>query len=126
MNYPEMFEALWSHYPKRVGNNPKRKAFNAYNARIKQGNTHQDMIDGLKRYKRFCEASGTINTSYVMHASTFLGLDENFLEEWEPPKPEIEVRSDFPNGFDPSRHCGTGESLESCKIRAWREHDRPN
>ena len=123
-NYTEEFEALWSYYPKRIGNNPKRKAYHAYNARVKQGYDHNSMINGLKRYCVFCEKTGIINTSYVMHASTFLGLDENFLEDWEPPKPEIEIRSDFPNGFDPSRHCGAGESLESCKIRAWREHER--
>lgn len=116
MVYPEMFEALWSHYPKRIGNNPKRKAFNAYNARIKQGNTHQDMIDGLKRYKRFCEVSGTINTSYVMHASTFLGLDENFLEEWEPPKIEI-VETIEEKGRRLHILPGIGESMDAYKKR---------
>ncbi len=86
MNYPENFETLWGLYPRRIGNNPKRKAYNAYNARVKQGYDHNSMINGLKRYCVFCEKTGIINTSYVMHASTFLGLDENFLEEWEPPE----------------------------------------
>ena len=89
MNYPESFEQLWSYYPKRAGNNPKRKAFNAYNARIKQGHDYDSMINGLKRYCTWCKATGILNTSYVMHMSTFLGLDENFLEDWEPPKAEI-------------------------------------
>ena len=126
MTYPDLFEQLWLLRPHRIGNNPKRKAFHAYNARIKEGYEHLDMINGLKRYTSFCKVSGMIGTPYIMHMSTFLGKDENFLEEWEPPKPEIEARSDFPLGFDPSRHCGAGESLESCKIRAWREHERPN
>ena len=116
MVYPEIFEDLWGLYPRRIGNNPKRKAFNAYNARIKQGNTHQDMIDGLKRYKRFCEVSGTINTSYVMHVSTFLGPDENFLEDWEPPKAEI-VETIEQKGRRLGINPGIGESMDAYKKR---------
>jgi hypothetical protein len=41
-------------------------------------------------------------------------------------KKPISAQKDFPTGFDPSRNCGAGESLESCKIRAWREHERHN
>lgn len=89
MTYPDKFEQLWQLRPQRVGNNPKRKAYNAYNARLKEGYTHLDILEGLKRYVAFCEVLGTINTPYVMHMSTFLGPDENFTEEWVPPKPEI-------------------------------------
>ena len=89
MNYPDQFEQLWLLRPSRIGNNPKHKAYNAYNARLKEGFTYSDLLDGLKRYRTFCEVSGTIGTPYVMHMSTFLGKDENFMEEWAPPKPEI-------------------------------------
>jgi len=89
MTYPDQFEQLWLLRPQRIGNNPKRKAYNAYNARLKEGHTHSDIVEGLKRYVAFCEVSGAINTPYVMHMSTFLGPDENFTEEWLPPKPEI-------------------------------------
>ncbi len=88
MTYPDLFEQIWLLRPQRIGNNPKRKAFHAYNARIKEGYEHLDMINGLRRYTAFCEASGTIGTPYVMHMSTFLGKDENFMEEWEPPQVE--------------------------------------
>ena len=30
----------------------------------------------------------------------------------------------WPPNFDPSRQCGGGESVEACKIRAWRTHER--
>jgi hypothetical protein len=127
MNYPQPFEELWLLRPQRVGNNPKRKAYNAYNARLKDGHTHQDMIEGLKRYTAFCKVSGTLNTPYVMHMATFLGPDENFMELWEPPKPQVKdigAQQGYPPGFDPTRQCGGGESAEQCKLRAWREYER--
>ena len=39
-------------------------------------------------------------------------------------KKAISTQKDFPPNFDPSRQCSSGESMESCKIRAWREHER--
>ena len=87
--YKPEFEQLWLLRPQRVGNNPKRKAYNSYNARLKEGHAHSDILEGLKRYVAFCEVSGTLNSPYVMHMSTFLGPDENFMEEWTPPQAEI-------------------------------------
>ena len=127
MTYPDLFEQIWLLRPKRLGGDPKPLAFKQYKARIKQGVTHGELKAGYIRYAGFCDKTGKTGTEYVMRAATFFGVNnEAWMEDWEPPKPEIEVRSDFPNGFDPSRHCGAGESLESCKIRAWREHERPN
>ena len=128
MTYPDKFEQLWLLRPQRAGNNPKRKAYNAYNARLREGHTHQDIIEGLKRYVTFCNVSDTLGTPYVMHMSTFLGPDENFLEDWTPPKPEVKKdigsQQGYPPGFDPSRQCSGGESVEQCKLRAWREYER--
>ena len=33
-------------------------------------------------------------------------------------------KAEFPPKFEPSRDCRTGESLEACKIRAWRQYER--
>ncbi|MCK5236047.1 MAG: hypothetical protein KAR06_03595 [Deltaproteobacteria bacterium] len=116
MTYPDLFEQLWLLRPTRIGNNPKRKAFHAYNARIKEGYEHLDMLEGLKRYMSFCRVSGTIGTPYIMHMSTFLGKDENFLEDWEPPKPEI-VETIEEKGRRLHILPGIGESMDAYKKR---------
>ena len=116
MNYPAEFEQLWKGYPKRIGNNPKRRAYNAFRARTREGYDFNSMINGLKRYCIFCDKTGITNTSYVMHASTFLGLDENFLEDWEPPKPEI-VETIEQKGRRLGITPGIGESMDSYKKR---------
>ena len=112
-NYPEDFEQLWKLRPQRIGNNPKRKALHAYNARLKEGHTHIDMIEGLKRYVAFCEVSGTIGTPYIMHMSTFLGPDENFTEEWTPPEPERKAESVEDKGRRLGITARIGESMEA-------------
>ena len=112
MTYPDLFEQLWQLRPQRIGNNPKRKAFHAYNARIKEGYEHIDILEGLKRYTAFCKVSGTVGTPYIMHMSTFLGKDENFLEDWEPPVAEI-VETVESKGRRLGITARIGESMES-------------
>ena len=41
-------------------------------------------------------------------------------------KKEPMIKKDWPPNFDPSRQCSSGESMEGCKTRAWREHLRVN
>lgn len=122
IKYTEDFERLWVIYPKRRPSNPKIKAFKAFTARLKQGYSYDDIKSGLERYIACKEAENQIGTPYILQGATFFGPDEWFLEEWEAPVSEVKQdKSDFPAGFDPSRQCHSGESLESCKIRAWRE-----
>lgn len=113
MKYSDEFEQLWLLRPSRIGNNPKPRAYKAYNARLKAGYTHTDMIEGLKRYKAFCEVSGTIGTQFVMHMSTFLSADENFLEDWTPPEPERKAESVEDKGRRLGITPRVGESMEA-------------
>jgi hypothetical protein len=129
MNYTEDFEQLWKIYPKRAGSNPKPKAFKAFNARLKEKVLYSDLQAGLLRYYNFCKQTGILRTSYVMQAATFFSANsEAWLETWELPKQEEkkEPQKDWPPGFDPTRQCGGGESVEACRTRAWRNHERPH
>lgn len=81
-SYPEEFEQAWSAYPKRDGGNPKRRAYNAWKARIKAGHESSTMVAGAERYAAHVQAHGTNGTRFVMQAATFFGPDERFLEEW--------------------------------------------
>lgn len=86
--YSREFESLWITYPKRAGGNPKPKAYKAYQARIKEGYTHAEIMAGLMRYRAYCEKTAVIGSEFVMQAATFFGPDERFLEPYDLPKPK--------------------------------------
>ncbi len=80
--YTVDFESCWSVYPKREGSNPKNKAYQSWNARIKEGESVDSMMQGARRYALFCQQKGQINTSYVMQASRFFGTEKNYQNDW--------------------------------------------
>lgn len=63
--YDPEFDVYWNEYPKRAGSNPKKAAYKAFQARLKEGVYVTPIFDGLMRYKRFCEATGKVGTEYV-------------------------------------------------------------
>lgn len=80
---PNEFEWIWANRPRREGADPKRKALQACNARIKQGATWREMAEGMKRYRAFCEAKGILDTEFVKQMATFFGPDAHFRNDWE-------------------------------------------
>lgn len=81
--YPDDFEALWSIYPKRDGSNPKKAAFSAYRARLKEGADPEAIRAGVERYAVWCESRGKVGTETVMQTKRFFGPGK----EWENPWP---------------------------------------
>ena len=84
--YAPEFEQFWMQYPKRAGSNPKRDASKAWNATLKCGAAPDEIEAGLRRYIRFCEATGKIRTETVLQAKTFLGRSKRWAESWDLPK----------------------------------------
>lgn len=80
--YPPEFEALWSAYPKRMGDNPKRRALHAWRARCREGAEPAAIVAGVERYAAFVRANGKEHTEFVKQTATFLGPDKAFLESW--------------------------------------------
>lgn len=89
---PEWLTDLKAIYPKRAGDQAWRKAERAGNARIAEGHTAVEILDGARRYAEYVRASGTEGTSYVKQAATFLGPDKPFMEAWQPPPSKADVR----------------------------------
>jgi 5-methylcytosine-specific restriction endonuclease McrA len=81
-------------YPDRAGDQGWRKAQRAAQARLDDGHTSDEMIEGAKRYAAFIDATGKTNTEYVKQACTFLGPDKPFLLPWKLPPTKAEVRQD--------------------------------
>jgi hypothetical protein len=85
--YTPEFEEIWKIYPKRLGSNPKGKAFSAYEKRLSENPLSRTHIyDGFQSYARFCDATGKTGTEFVMQAATFLGPDRHYLNDWTVPK----------------------------------------
>src|SRR5699024_5530932 len=111
--YPQEFEDLWALRPRRDGGNPKRQAFNAYKARLREGHTHDEMLEGMLRYAKHQEAAGNIDTPYVQQLATFFGPSLAFTESWD-----IKPKKSRGNDFNPveyvnrnriSRNQNTGD-----------------
>jgi hypothetical protein len=79
-------------YPPRAGDQPKRAALRAANARITEGHTPDEFLDGARRYAAFCVATGKANTEYVQQWARFLGPQKSFLQPWTLPASKADTR----------------------------------
>jgi hypothetical protein len=80
---PLLFQEAWAAYPKRPGNN-RQAAVEAWNARIREGASPQEMVEGVKSYARYIEATGT-QPQYIKQAATFLGPKHHFRDAYDEP-----------------------------------------
>jgi len=81
--YPPEFEAIWALYPKRDGDNPKRRALKAYRTRLAEGHTSEEISAGVERYAAWVRSKGKEGTEHVKQAATFFGPDKSFREPWK-------------------------------------------
>ena len=77
----DAFEEIWKARPERP-NQSKAKTKKAYNARIKEGIPHADLLSGLIRYNAYSKAEGTA-PQFIKQLSTFLNADKHWNEAWE-------------------------------------------
>ena len=81
--YSAIFEETWGKYPRRDGDNPKRRAWKAWRARLGEGHVAEELRDGVQRYAAWVRARGHEGTERVKQAATFFGPDKAFLIGWE-------------------------------------------
>jgi len=84
--YSDDFLEAKNGYPQRAGNQPWRRAWSAWSARLREGREVAELIAGVNRYRLFCEATHKAGTETVMQAATFFGPDEPFAQAWTVPK----------------------------------------
>lgn len=82
VEYSSEFENAWKAYPARQGSNPKSKAYQAWNARLRDGVTTESMLEGVKRYAAYQLATGKAGTEFVMQGSRFFGPGLEFENAW--------------------------------------------
>jgi hypothetical protein len=86
------FADFKSIYPKRAGNQPWDRALKAIRARLREGHTWSEMLDGCRRYAEFVRATGKERTEHVLQASTFCGPEKPFLNPWDLPASKSDIR----------------------------------
>lgn len=94
--YPDEFEHTWKDYPQRLGGNPKRAAYRAWQARRKEGHTVEEIHGGTSRYARYCQRRGLVNTEYVMQTKRFMGPEKEFQQPWSTQAPKPAAKSSAP------------------------------
>ena len=72
-------------YPRRAGSQSWQGAEKALRARLREGHKPDAILAGVRRYFEFCDATGKVGTEYVKQASSFLGRDLHFTNDWAPP-----------------------------------------
>lgn len=94
IDYTPEFETAWAVYPKRP-NNSKSDAFKAWQARINEGVTPDEMLEGLHRYREFVEAE-EIEPRFIKQAATFFGPGRHWESDYTPtsPRPDRAPRVD--------------------------------
>lgn len=100
---PEEFEQAWREYPNRPGAS-KQAALKAWKARINDGVKPEEIVEGVKRYARYCEINRT-ESRFIKHPATFFGPDMHFQADWSA-TPSIfpASHSQGLGKFDPTRY----------------------
>jgi len=92
--YPAWFHEFWDAYPKRLGSNPKERAYRAITSRDEDKFDDAPMFLGLLRYREFCDVTGKTGTEFVMQAATFFGPDKHYENDWDIPAQKLTVPRD--------------------------------
>lgn len=79
--YTEAFEAVWSKYPSRPGNN-KREAFACFNQRLSENVSADHLYEKTLAYKAHCDSAEKTGTDYVLLGRTFFGCNYKFNDNW--------------------------------------------
>lgn len=115
INNPKFMEAK-ARYPKRPGSS-WQTAWKAWQARLKQGCTADEMLKGTIAYKKYCDETDKTGTEYVKMPATFYGPDLHFRADWTPPKKKQAENIEALAAI----HARPGESMKEFEIRWTRE-----
>lgn len=89
---PPEFLRFKATYPYRAGSQPWSRALQAITARLREGHSWNEILDGTSRYAEFCLATGKVGTEHVQQATRFCGPGKEFLQPWSLPSTKADVR----------------------------------
>ena len=74
--YGANFESVWSVYPRK---RDKASAYKAYNARLKEGYSENELMTATKAYAEECKKNHT-EERYIKQGKTFFGVNTPFID----------------------------------------------
>lgn len=81
----DWLEQLKAAYPRRGGGQGWTAVKRLVPAHVARGESFESIIEGTRRYARWCEATGKVRTELVKMAQTFYGRDKWWQEDYELP-----------------------------------------
>lgn len=75
-NYSVLFERVWKEYPRKK---EKSSAYKAYNTRLKEGYSEDDLLKATQNYAAECKKLGT-QDRYIKLGRTFFGVNTPFTD----------------------------------------------
>jgi len=88
IDFSPEFESSWNNYPKRDGTNSKRDAWKQWQARIKEGESIDNLQIATDNFSSWIRKTGKEHTPFVMQAQRFYGKSRQY-EEFIQQKPII-------------------------------------
>jgi len=98
------FESWYAEYPRKIA---KAAALKAWKARMNEGISADELTRARDGYKAQADLS---NPKYILHPSTFLGLDRRWVDYLPKPPPEAPPRKPCPRCTEPL----VGNSCPAC------------
>lgn len=87
MNLPSNYvEILQAEYPKRYGDQGWIAVRTLIPRAITAGSTWNEILEGTRSYKRYCDMTGKTGSELVKQARTFYGANQLWTEDYSPPE----------------------------------------
>lgn len=102
----EEFEAAWDAYPARSGAS-KADSLKAWKARIKAGESADEILAGVVRYAAYVKARGT-EDNFIKQPATFFGPGNHFKSDWTVAEPRGSPVK--PEKFDPTAYVNRNKT----------------
>ena len=116
-NYSDDFLLVWSLYPSRGDeSNPKKPAWKAWRARLREGIPTADLIQAVKGYNQDCVQREKVGTEYVLQAQTFFGPNERWKEFFNKREKEIKKQEQITEDNKPIPELTDEEWQEQKRI----------
>lgn len=85
---PDYLEILKAEYPRRYGDQGWIAVRTLVPRALTAGATWEEILEGTRSYRRFCDATGKTGTELVKQAKTFYGSQQLWTEDYSPPQPK--------------------------------------
>jgi len=82
---PDFLSTLRALYPKRSGGQGWGHVPKLVQRAVAMGSPWEEILEGVRSYRKWCDVTGKTGTEYVKQASTFFGPGMWWAEEYDTP-----------------------------------------